>query len=38
MEIDPRYVDVTIRRWELVTGNKAEKVAVQEAEVAQHRE
>lgn len=27
MEIDPRYVDVTIRRWETVTSKKAERVA-----------
>ena len=27
MEIDPRYADVTIYRWELLTGMKAEKVA-----------
>jgi len=27
MEIDPRYVDVTIYRWEQLTGMKAEKVA-----------
>lgn len=26
MEIDPRYVDVTVRRWESLTGNRATKV------------
>lgn len=26
MELDPRYVDVIIRRWEEFTGNKAELV------------
>lgn len=26
MELDPRYVDVIIRRWEEFTGNKAEKL------------
>lgn len=31
MEIDPRYVDVTIRRWESVTGKKAEQLAEAEA-------
>lgn len=27
MEIDPRYVDVIIERWETYTGKKAELVA-----------
>lgn len=27
MELDPKYVDVIIKRWEDYTGNKAEKVA-----------
>jgi len=26
MEIDPRYCDVTVKRWEQLTGNKAELV------------
>jgi DNA modification methylase len=26
LEIDPRYVDVAVRRWELHTGNKALKI------------
>ena len=26
MEIEPRYCDVTIRRWEAFTGQKAERV------------
>jgi DNA modification methylase len=26
MEVDPRYVDVTVRRWESATGQRAERV------------
>jgi site-specific DNA-methyltransferase (adenine-specific) len=26
MELDPKYIDVIIARWEKFTGNKAEKV------------
>lgn len=28
MELDPKYVDVIVRRWEEFTGNKAEKLGV----------
>lgn len=27
MELDPRYVDVIVKRWENLTGNKAIKEA-----------
>ena len=27
MELDPRYVDVIIARWEALTGKKAERIA-----------
>jgi len=27
MEIDPFYIDVTIKRWEAYTGKKAKKVS-----------
>jgi len=30
MEIEPRYVDVAVRRWEEHTGKKAERVAAAE--------
>ena len=30
VELDPRYVDVAVRRWEAFTGRKAEKVAEKE--------
>lgn len=26
MELDPKYVDVIIRRWETLTGGKAERI------------
>lgn len=30
MELDPKYVDVIIRRWEMLTGQKAERVEIDE--------
>ena len=35
MEIDPRYCDVIVKRWEEFTGNKAERIAVEEVEQQQ---
>jgi DNA modification methylase len=32
IELDPRYVDVAVKRWETFTGGKAERVATMRTE------
>jgi len=34
IELDPKYVDVIVKRWEEYTGQKAQRVSVRDEELA----